>query len=223
MQRIGDMRLARAFAFPPAQRVGGCVFPVDHVHLYRAEPPAAFHGRKDRTVIDLVQFRKDLVGLLPRLRRFALSLTRSRDDGDDLVQAACERAILRAGQWQAGTRLDSWLFTMMRNIWVSEMRSRRVRLGQGHVDASATDELSTPIGAADHIYGNQLIAMVMSLPEGLSACLLLVSVEGHSYQEAAEILDIPIGTVMSRMSRARQLMKELLADAKGSVKGMKVQ
>jgi RNA polymerase sigma-70 factor (ECF subfamily) len=204
MQRIGDMRLARAFAFPPAQRVGGCVFPVDHVHLCRAEPPAAFHGRKDRTVIDLVQFRKDLVGLLPRLRRFALSLTRSRDDGDDLVQAACERAILRAGQWQAGTRLDSWLFTMMRNIWVSEMRS-------------------TPIGAADHIYGNQLIAMVMSLPEGLSACLLLVSVEGHSYQEAADILDIPIGTVMSRMSRARQVMKELLADAKGSVKGMKVQ
>ncbi len=198
------MRLARAFAFPPAQRVGGCVFPVDHVHLCRAEPPAAFHGRKDRTVIDLVQFRKDLVGLLPRLRRFALSLTRSRDDGDDLVQAACERAILRAGQWQAGTRLDSWLFTMMRNIWVSEMRS-------------------TPIGAADHIYGNQLIAMVMSLPEGLSACLLLVSVEGHSYQEAADILDIPIGTVMSRMSRARQVMKELLADAKGSVKGMKVQ
>ncbi|MGL4237396.1 sigma-70 family RNA polymerase sigma factor [Tabrizicola sp.] len=174
-------------------------------------------------MIDLVQFRKDLVGLLPRLRRFALTLTRSRDDGDDLVQAACERAILRAGQWQPGTRLDSWLFTMMRNIWVSEMRSRRVRLGQGHVDATETDELSTPVGAVDHIYGNQLIGMVMSLPEGLSACLLLVSVEGHSYQEAADILDIPIGTVMSRMSRARQLMKELLADPTGSTRGMKVQ
>ena len=174
-------------------------------------------------MIDLVQFRTDLVGLLPRLRRFALTLARNRDDGDDLVQAACERAILRAGQWQPGTRLDSWLFTIMRNIWVSEIRSRRVRLGQGHVDAAETDELSTPVGAADHIYGNQLIGIVMSLPEGLSACLLLVSVEGHSYQEAAHILDIPIGTVMSRMSRARQLMKELLADTRGSITGMKMQ
>jgi RNA polymerase sigma-70 factor, ECF subfamily len=217
------MGLAQAFAFPPAHGVGGCVLPSDHVHLRQTEPPAASHGRKTCTVTDLVQFRKDLVGLLPRLRRFALTLARNPHDGDDLVQTACERAILRAGQWQAGTRLDSWLFTMMRNIWVSELRSRRVRLGQGHVDASDTDELSTPIGAADHVYGNQLIGMVMSLPEGLSACLLLVSVEGHSYQEAADILDIPIGTVMSRMSRARHVMKEVLTDAAGSVKGMKVQ
>lgn len=164
---------------------------------------------------DLMPFRKDLVRLLPRLRRFALTLARNREDGDDLVQAACERAIQRAAQWQPGTRLDSWLFTMMRNLWVSEIRSRRVRVGQGQVDAADTDELFTAIGATDHIYGNQLIGMVMSLPEGLSACLLLVSVEGHSYQEAALILDIPIGTVMSRMSRARVLMKELLVEAGG--------
>ncbi|NJM84601.1 MAG: RNA polymerase sigma factor [Tabrizicola sp.] len=171
--------------------------------------------RGTTAVSDLKQFRKDLVQLLPRLRRFALTLTRNREDGDDLVQAGCERAILRAAQWQAGTRLDSWLFTILRNLWISEMRSRRVRLGQGHVDAGETDELSTPISAADHIYGNQLMAMVLSLPEGLSITLLLVSVEGHSYQEAADILDIPIGTVMSRMSRARQMMKEKLAESGG--------
>ena len=170
-------------------------------------------------MIELTPFRQDLVRLLPRLRRFALTLTRNRDDGDDLVQSACERAIQRASLWQPGTRLDSWLYTMMRNIWVSEVRSRRVRVGQGQVDAADAVELSTHVGAADHIYGNQLIGMVMSLPEGLSATLLLVSVEGHSYQETATILDIPIGTVMSRMSRARQLMKDLLANTGGAPVG----
>ncbi len=171
-------------------------------------------------VTDLTQFRKDLVALLPRLRRFAVTIARSRDDADDLVQNACERAIQRFAQWQHGTRLDSWLFTMMRNIWISELRSRRVRLGQGHIDAADADELSTPVAAPDHLYGNQLVAMVMSLPAGLSACLLLVSVEGHSYQEAADILDIPIGTVMSRMSRARSMMKELLDKSTAQVGGM---
>lgn len=153
--------------------------------------------------------------LLPRLRRFALTLARDAADGDDLVQTACERAMLRAAQWQEGTRLDSWLYTLMRNLWISETRSRRVRTGQGQVDAAEAAELATPVGPADHLYGNELIAMVMSLPEGLSATLLLVSVEGHSYKEAAEILGIPIGTVMSRMSKARQLVKEKLAEAGG--------
>jgi RNA polymerase sigma-70 factor (ECF subfamily) len=201
--------------FPPAQVAGGCILSGVQSTLRFVDTPRQNRSRGIAAVTDLTPFRKDLVRLLPRLRRFAMTLARNRDDGDDLVQAACERAIQRATQWQPGTRLDSWLFTIMRNIWVSEMRSRRVRLGQGHVDATEADELSTPVGAADHIYGNQLIAMVMSLPQGLSATLLLVSVEGHSYQEAADILDIPIGTVMSRMSRARTVMKELLADVGG--------
>ncbi len=159
----------------------------------------------------MAQFKADLVQMLARLRRFALTLTRNRDDADDLVQTAVERAILRQAQWQRGTRLDSWLYTMMRNLWVSELRSRRVRIGGGLVDASETDELQTEVAAPDHVYGNQMLAMVMSLPVGLSSALLLVAVEGNSYQEAAEILDIPIGTVMSRMSRARQIMKEKLS------------
>lgn len=153
--------------------------------------------------------------LLPRLRRFALTLTRNPADGDDLLQATCERAMLRMAQWQESTRLDSWLYTMMRNLWTSETRKRRVRLGQGQVDAAEADELSTPVGPADHVYGNELITMMMALPDGLSTTLLLVSIEGHSYKEAAEILDIPIGTVMSRMSKARQLVKERLAQTGG--------
>lgn len=157
------------------------------------------------------QFKTDLVQMLPRLRRFALTLTRNRDDGDDLVQTACERAILKRPQWQPGTRLDSWLYTIMRNLWGSELRGRRVRFGAGQIDAAETDELTTAIAAPDHLYGNQMAAMIMALPDGLSATLLLVAIEGHSYHEAAQILDIPIGTIMSRMSRARQMLKEKLA------------
>jgi RNA polymerase sigma-70 factor (ECF subfamily) len=217
------MSFAFALTTPPAQRAGGCLFGLDRVLMRPSDWTNAKPDRRIAAVTDLSQFRKDLVALLPRLRRFALTLARNQDDGDDLVQAACERAIQRATQFQPGTRLDSWLFTMMRNIWISEIRSRRVRTGQGLVDASDADELATPIGAADHIYGNQLIGMVLSLPEGLAACLLLVSVEGHSYQEAADILDIPIGTVMSRMSRARAMMKDLLSGAAALAGGVAVQ
>lgn len=181
------------------------------VHLTLVGQVLHNDDRGSNGVTDMAQFKTDLVQLLPRLRRFAVTLTRNRDDGDDLVQTTVERAILRRAQWQAGSRLDSWLYTMMRNLWVSELRSRRVRLGGGHVDASETDELTTPIAGPDHLYGNQMLAMVMSLSDGLSSTLLLVAVEGHSYTEAAEILDIPIGTVMSRMSRARQMIKEKLA------------
>ncbi len=103
----------------------------------------------------------------------------------------------------------------MRNLWISELRSRRVRTGAGSVDASESDELKTEVDAAEMLQGNQISAMILSLPEGLAATLLLVSIEGHSYQEAANVLDIPIGTVMSRMSKARQLMKDKLAQANG--------
>ena len=181
------------------------------VHLTLVGQVLHSGDRGSNSVTDMAQFKADLVQMLPRLRRFALTLTRNRDDADDLVQTAVERAILRGSQWHVGSRLDSWVYTMMRNLWVSELRSRRVRLGGGHVDASDTDELTTPVAAPDHLYGNQMLAMVMSLSDGLSSTLLLVAVEGHSYTEAAEILDIPIGTVMSRMSRARQIMKEKLA------------
>jgi RNA polymerase sigma-70 factor (ECF subfamily) len=171
--------------------------------------------RDDLALADIVRFRKDLVQLLPRLRRFALTLSGQAADADDLVQMTCERAMLKAGQWVAGTRLDSWMFTMMRNLWVSELRSRRVRDGAGRVDAAETTELATEIGAVEILAGNQLADLILGLPEGLAATLLLVSVEGHSYQEAADVLDIPIGTVMSRMSRARQLMRQRLASTGG--------
>lgn len=157
-------------------------------------------------------FREGLVAILPQLRRFARTLTRNPNDADDLLQAACERAMSRSDQWQDGTRLDSWMYTMMRNLWISELRKQKTRTGAGVVDAGETDELrsdATPEGA---VYGNQLMRMVMALPEGFSSVLLLVSVEGRSYTEAAGILGIPEGTVMSRMSAARQKMRAQLRE-----------
>jgi RNA polymerase sigma-70 factor (ECF subfamily) len=210
------MSAARKIAFPPTASVGGCAVRLLHGSFDRSPSDPIRLQQGILKLVDQTRFRKDLVQLLPRLRRFALSLCRDAVDADDLVQMACERAILRSEQWMAGTRLDSWVFTMMRNLWVSELRSRRVRTGAGQVDAAESDELRSDVGGEDALQGNQIAALILSLPEGLAATLLLVSIEGHSYQETADVLDIPIGTVMSRMSKARALMREKLGAVGGS-------
>lgn len=169
-------------------------------------------ARTDR-VNETPQFRRDLIHLLPRLRRFARTLTRDAADADDLVQAACERAITRYAQWQPGTRLDAWVYVMMRNLWVSETRKRRVRTGQGLVDSESAELTAPGASAEDKVFTSQIARLIEALPEGLSSVLLLVGVEEHSYAEAAEILDIPVGTVMSRLSRARASLRDSLAGA----------
>jgi len=142
--------------------------------------------------------------MLPRLRRFAYGLTGSVDRGDDLVQSACERALERLHQWEPGTRLDSWMFRIMKNLWLDDTRAawRRevvtssevleaVRGGDAEAETAARLELGSVL---DHI---------SRLPDAQRTVLLLVSVEGLSYKEAAAILEVPVGTVMSRLARAR--------------------
>ncbi len=167
----------------------------------------AFPTENNR-VTDAAQFKRELIHLLPRLRRFARTLTRDAADADDLVQSACERAITRMGQWQPGTRLDAWVYTMMRNLWISELRKRKVRFGQGVVDADLANLPGNMASSDEKTFVGQVGQMIESLPEGLSSVLLLVGVEEHSYSETAEILDIPIGTVMSRLSRARAALRD---------------
>ncbi|MDI7860844.1 RNA polymerase sigma factor [Rhizobiaceae bacterium n13] len=147
--------------------------------------------------------RRDLVGLLPKMRRFALTLTRNAGDADDLVQETCERAIAKSHLWDGKGRLESWIYAMLRNLWVDEVRKRRVRVGSGTVDAADHSELSIDAAAESSVYAQQMNSMIMSMPEGLSSVFVLVSIEGHSYKETADILGIPIGTVMSRLSTAR--------------------
>lgn len=156
-------------------------------------------------------FQGELIALLPRLRRFGLSLTHNAQDADDLVQEACIKAITHADDWDNSQSLDRWVFRILRNHWISELRKRQVRLGQGHVDVTDTEELRVETTAEDELAAQQVMGRLAALPPAYSSVLLLVAVEGYSYKEAAEILDIPQGTVMSRLSRARALLADQLS------------
>jgi len=147
--------------------------------------------------------RNGLSELLPRLWRFCHVLTGDRSTADDLAQSACLRALERAGQFQPGTRLDQWVFRIAQSVWFNQRRAEKVRRGFGIVPA---EEAGLATGAADaeaNIYLAQVLSSVMGLPEAQRVTVLLVYVEGFSYQEAADMLDIPIGTVMSRLAAAR--------------------
>ncbi|OJF96838.1 RNA polymerase sigma factor [Pararhizobium antarcticum] len=158
------------------------------------------------------EFRRDLVSFLPKLRRFAMTLTRNAADADDLVQEACERAITRSHLWNGEGRLESWIYAMTRNLWIDEIRKRKVRTGGGTVDIADQDELTIEASGEKAVYANQLQKMILSMPEGLASVFVLVNVEGHSYREAATILNIPIGTVMSRLSTARMRLAAMISD-----------
>lgn len=155
--------------------------------------------------------REQLIALLPRLRRFALGLTGSRDDADDLVQAACERALNRLHQWQPDTRLDSWMFRIIKTIWIDQWRSRQAR-GE-HVDLEGIEPPAGSNGRHVTEVRNTLEVVCRAmerLPDEQRLALTLVSVDGLSYEEAAAVLEVPIGTVMSRLARARRRLHELL-------------
>ena len=155
------------------------------------------------------EVRAGLEPCLARLWRFALVLSRASDAAEDLVQATCLRAIERADQFVPGTRLDRWLFTILRSIWLNEIRARRIREGGGFVDAE--DALSSD--GAQVIETNILAAEVLraigELPEAQRETVLLVYAEGYSYADAASALGIPIGTVMSRLAAARSALAKL--------------
>jgi RNA polymerase sigma-70 factor (ECF subfamily) len=155
----------------------------------------------------------ELIALLPRLRRFAFGLAGSADEGDDLLQSALERALGRLDQWQKGTRLDSWMFRIVQTVWIDRQRARRRR--GVHVDVAAMPDL--PGGDAAHETESRLhLAAVQRcvsrLPAEQREVLMLVSVDGMSYREAADVLAIPMGTVMSRLSRARLALGRMLGE-----------
>ncbi len=153
------------------------------------------------------QFKSEMIDLLPRLRRFALTLTKSGPDADDLLQDACSAALQKWKQYDASQPLDRWMFRILRNHWISEIRKRKVRQGEGQVPADEeTVELSVQSTAIDVLAAQQVRQKVTALGTDLAQPLMLVCAEGFSYKEAAEMLDVPIGTVMSRIHRARKLL-----------------
>ncbi|QXI31519.1 RNA polymerase sigma factor [Pseudomonas vanderleydeniana] len=140
---------------------------------------------------------------LTRLWRYALLLSRQRHIAEDLVQATCVRALERGEQFVAGTRMDRWLFSILHSIWLNEIRSQRVRRGQGQVDADEVLAFDGEQVAQTHVLAAQVIRRVDALPEAQRETVFLAYVEGLSYKEVAHILEVPIGTVMSRLAAAR--------------------
>jgi len=158
-------------------------------------------------------FQKGLVELLPRLRRFARTLVRDAVEADDLVQSALERALQRRDLWRPGTRLDSWMFTVMKHVWIDETRSRTRR-----------SRLFSPPEAGEHVAGEDaasieqklhardVAAAISRLPEDQRLAVALVVVGGLSYREAAELMETPIGTLTSRVVRGRQALLAMLGE-----------
>ena len=158
------------------------------------------------------EVRAGLAQHLARLWRYGLVLSGARDVADDLVQAACVRAIERADQFQPGTRLDHWLFSILRSIWLNELRSRRVREGGGFVDASEALTIDGRREIETNIFAAQVLKEIGRLPEAQRETVLLVYAEGLSYREAAGVLSTPIGTVMSRLAAARLTLGKLQSE-----------
>jgi RNA polymerase sigma-70 factor (ECF subfamily) len=158
-------------------------------------------------------FEDGLAELLPRLRRFAHALARSPADADDLVQGSIERALRSRSQWEPGTRLDSWMYRIMRNLWIDTVRSR-----------SRREDLHAPIENAESIGDDprdaieasidlrKAMAAMQRLPEEQREVVALILIEGFGYRESSEVLGLPIGTVSSRLVRGRNALLQMMGE-----------
>jgi RNA polymerase sigma factor (sigma-70 family) len=157
---------------------------------------------------------RQIVELLPRLRRLARVLARAPADADDLVQLTVERALTRYAQWRPGTRLDSWMFRMMKNAWIDESRARSRRGGM-FAPQEAGEAVGDDGAAAmeARLAAREVESAMARLPQDQRIAVALVLVEGLSYQEAAEVLEIPAGTLTSRLVRGRAALLADLGEA----------
>jgi RNA polymerase sigma-70 factor, ECF subfamily len=181
---------------------------------WNAEAPAAAPERGNPASAG---FSEQLIAVLPRLRRFARGLAGATAEADDLVQAACERALAREHQFQEGTRFDSWMFRIVQTIWIDHLRAREVRKEDSDV---AEERLGTdaPVRRIEaRLALAEVRLAVERLPAEQRAVLMLVTVEGLSYKEAAAVAGVPVGTIMSRLARARVALHQQL-EAGGGVR-----
>ena len=163
------------------------------------------------------RIREQIVELLPRLRRFARTIARHREDADDLVQITVERALLRSEQWRPDSPLESWMFGIMKNAWIDEVRAR-VRRDR----VLAPEAAGEHVGEASHERQETALsiqAAMAELPDEQRLAVGLVLVEGLSYKEAAGVLEIPIGTLTSRLARGRDALAAMLSPSPRGGKG----
>jgi RNA polymerase sigma factor (sigma-70 family) len=159
-----------------------------------------------------LRFEEQLLDYLPRLRRFAHALARNGADADDLLQASVERALLRREQWKPGTRLDSWMYRLMRNLWIDNVRAE-TRRGETFVPPDAGESVGTSGNQEAVVELGKVGAALRRLPPEQREAVALVVVEGFPYKEAAEILDIPMGTLTSRLVRGREALMARLGES----------
>jgi RNA polymerase sigma-70 factor, ECF subfamily len=152
-----------------------------------------------------------IVALLPRLRRFARTLSRNQHDADDLVQSVMERAWRNVGQYKAGANLASWMFGIMKNAWIDDRRTRARRGEVALPEDSGEYPAVLPGDMQDEMWS--VSEAMAKLPEDQRFAIALVLVEGMSYKEAAEVLEIPIGTLTSRLARGRMALAAALGGA----------
>ena len=145
------------------------------------------------------------------LRRYARALVRDRSDADDLVQEALTRALSRADKFIVGTNLRAWLFTIMHNVHVNQVRSRAARPVEVAVDSVVESRMSEPANQEARVELGEMMRVLDTLPAEQRQVLLLVALDGLKYEEVAAVLEVPIGTVMSRLSRAREAVRVRLA------------
>jgi RNA polymerase sigma-70 factor (ECF subfamily) len=161
---------------------------------------------------------ESMVELIPRLRRYARALARDRNAADDLVQDTLERAWTKLHLYRRGTDLRAWLFTVMHNVYVNQHRAARP---SAQLD-DEMPELSQPARETDTLVLRDLDAAIRRLPLDQREVLLLVALEDMSYDEAAHALGIPIGTVMSRLARAREKLRAMLSGLPAGSKQLKI-
>lgn len=153
---------------------------------------------------------------LPALWRFAMSLSGRADMADDLAQNTCLRALERRHQVSDPQGVHRWLMTICRSLWYNELRAQAVRKSQS-LDTAEGGALVADILPQDmNIYLREVLSEVMTLPEAQRSVVMLVLVDGYTYRETAEILDVPIGTIMSRLSTARAKLHKVLGEGAGS-------
>lgn len=166
--------------------------------------------------LDSQAMRGEIIAALPRLRRFCRGLAGHAEDGDDLMQSTVERALGRAHQFEPGTRMDAWMFRIARNLHIDAVRSagrRGMRVDISEIaetqgeDGRDTVENRSDLAAAQRA--------LQALPEDQRSAFLLVVIEGLSYRDAAAVLDVPVGTIMSRLARARVRIEAVVAQGPG--------
>jgi RNA polymerase sigma-70 factor, ECF subfamily len=155
-----------------------------------------------------VQIKRDMVAAIPRLRAFAVSLCGNPDRADDLVQETLAKALLNIKSFTIGTNLLAWLFTILRNAYYSEFRKRRREVAD--IDGSLSGMLVSKANQDDHMEYLDFREALQKLPPDQREALILIGASGLSYEEAAEICKCAVGTMKSRVSRARSRLAELL-------------